>query len=103
MVICYLDSNDANCNDYIYDYVPMLNYFLYSATMMNRNSIAFYGITESKNELKIIKADQILFSQQVNIIDCIGLNNHSFSMCNIKQFVHNFKIGNHFIILIFLY
>jgi hypothetical protein len=138
IVICYFDTNDANCNDYIYDlndglykinkngeisnnnlipigfeltelnllkenvmeyknyycvdfiknftenfdYMAMINYFLYSATVMNRNVIAFYGIAESENELNVIKADQMLFYQQVKFIDGIGLQNHSFSIYN---------------------
>ena len=142
IVICYFDSNDANCNDYIYDlndglykinkngqitnnnlipigfeltelnllkenvmeyknyycvdfiknftenfdYVTMLNYFLYSATVMNRNVIAFYGIAESENELNVLNADEMLFYQQVKFIDGIGLSNHSFSIYNNKIF-----------------
>jgi hypothetical protein len=63
---------------------------------MNRNVIAFYGIAESENELNVIKADQMLFYQQVKFIDGIGLNNHSFS-------IYNNKIIKSFLILIILF
>jgi hypothetical protein len=152
IVICYFDTNDANCNDYIYDlndglykinkngeisnnnlipigfeltelnllkenvmeyqnyycvdfiknftenfdHVTMLNYFLYSASVMNRNVIAFYGVAESENELNVLNADQMLFYKQVKFIDGIGLSNHSFS-------IYNNKIFKSFLILIILF
>ena len=97
-----MEYKNYYCVDFIknftenFDYVTMLNYFLYSATVMNRNVIAFYGIAESENELNVIKEDQMLFYQQVKFIDGIGLNNHSFS-------IYINKIFKLFLILIILF
>ena len=97
-----MEYSNYYCVDFIknftenFDYMAMINYFLYSATVMNRNVIAFYGIAESENELNVIKADQMLFYQQVKFIDGIGLNNHSFS-------IYNNKIIKSFLILIILF
>ena len=97
-----MEYQNYYCVDFIknftenFDHMTMLNYFLYSATVMNRNVIAFYGIAESEKELNVIKADQMLFYQQVKFIDGIGLQNHSFS-------IYNNKIIKSFLILIILF
>ena len=97
-----MEYQNYYCVDFIknftenFDHMTMLNYFLYSASVMNRNVIAFYGVAESENELNVLNADQMLFYKQVKFIDGIGLSNHSFS-------IYNNKIFKSFLILIILY
>jgi hypothetical protein len=97
-----MEYQNYYCVDFIknftenFDHMTMLNYFLYSASVMNRNVIAFYGVAESENELNVLNADQMLFYKQVKFIDGIGLSNHSFS-------IYNNKIFKSFLILIILF
>ena len=96
-----MEYRNYYCVDFIknftenFDYVAMLNYFLYAASVMNRDVSSFYGIAESENELNTIREDQMIFFQQVKFIDGIGLTNHSFS-------IYNYKIFKSFLILIIL-
>lgn len=81
-----------------FDNKTMLNYFFYSAMLMQRSIIGFYGIIDSVEELKEITIDKMLYFQEVECIDGIGLLNNSFSFY--KYSFYNFIS---LLILIFIF
>jgi hypothetical protein len=76
-----------------FDNITLLNYFFYSAMQMQRTLIGFYGIIDSVDELNQISIDKMLFFQEVDFIDGVGLLNNSFSFykysfyCSISLFI----------------
>ena len=87
-----LEYKNYYCVDFIknytenFDNVTMLNYFLYTAMVMNRSVIGFYGIADSIEELKSLSINKILFYQQVHFVDGIGLENYSYFICKSYSF-----------------
>lgn len=80
-----------------FDNINMLNYFFYAAMQLHRNVFGFYGIIDSIEELNKISTDKMLYFQEVQFIDGIGLLNNSFSFYK-YNFFKSFLM---FIILIF--
>jgi hypothetical protein len=76
-----------------FDNITLLNYFFYSAMQMQRTLIGFYGIIDSVDELNQISIDKMLYFQEVDFIDGVGLLNNSFSFykysfyCSISLFI----------------
>ena len=76
-----------------FDNITLLNYFFYSAMQMQRTLIGFYGIIDSVEELNKISIDKMLYFQEVDFIDGVGLLNNSFSFykysfyCSISLFI----------------
>ena len=76
-----------------FDSIYMLNYFFYSAMLMNRSIIGFYGIVNSEEELNTISIDDIYFYKEVPFIDGEGLpNSFKFFKLNFLKYILMFLI-----------
>ena len=76
-----MEYKNYYCVDFIknyskhFDRTYMINYFLFSAMLLNRSIIGFYGVVDSEDELNKISVEQILFYREVQFKDGIGLEN----------------------------
>ncbi len=60
-----------------FDNVTMLNFFLFSATQMERETSGFYGVANSEEDLNEISLDRMLYYNKIDFFDGAGLKAES--------------------------